>query len=317
MRAALELLLDEARAAAAINHPSVAAIYDAGEAEGVAFIAMEYVDGVTLRSRMARVERDARRSHGSPSTQNATRLSIREVLGFAQQIAEGLAKAHERGIVHRDLKPDNVMIDRDDRIKILDFGLARSAWEEGAPRARAAVIAGTPMYMSPEQARGEPVDARSDVFSFGVLLYEMLAGKGPFSVRGLIPAYWRFEPDAPLASLRDDVPPALLTILERCLQPRPAQRYAGGRPLARALSALAGASKPKWIAIAVRGHSRWRGVALGIGASLAAVIVCTQGELALSSESAPGSGVRSGRRGAGRPTLAPRLLPQNPRRIRS
>ena len=125
------------------------------------------------------------------------------------------------------------------------------------------------MYMSPEQARGERVDARSDVFSFGAVLYEMLTRRGPFGVRGLIPAHWRFEPDAPVTLLREDVPRALEGIINRCLQARPSQRYAGGAPLSRALEAL--------VAVPKQGTDRLRlpllaGVALGIGASLGAAI---------------------------------------------
>jgi tetratricopeptide (TPR) repeat protein/predicted Ser/Thr protein kinase len=161
----------EARMAAAIDHPYVCRVLDVGEAEGRAFIVMEYVEGVTLRDRLAE-----------------GRLPVARALEVALEVAEALGRAHELGIVHRDLKPGNVMLTRDGHVRVLDFGLAKRLLDEPpeseAPTQSAVTRAGTTLgtldYMSPEQARGEPADRRSDVFSFGVLLYELLSGRHPF-----------------------------------------------------------------------------------------------------------------------------------------
>ena len=168
--------IQEARAAAAIEHPNIAAIYDVDEADGLSFIAMEYVRGTSLTSHLAK-----------------GRLSIDRALHIAGQVADALAKVHERGVVHRDLKPDNVLISEEGYVKLIDFGLAKlleAPFDEeddasendtaSMVKTRAGVVMGTVSYMSPEQARAAPVDSRSDIFSFGILLYEMLTGETPF-----------------------------------------------------------------------------------------------------------------------------------------
>jgi len=171
--------IQEAKAAAALNHPNIAHIYEIGEHEGMHFIAMEYVDGSTLREAIHR-----------------ERIGIPKLLRCLQQVAEGLTKAHAAGIVHRDLKPDNVMITRDGYPKILDFGLAKltepltpeamASHEEATtevlprPLSTPGLVMGTVGYMSPEQARGYPVDHRSDIFAFGCLLYEAATGQRAF-----------------------------------------------------------------------------------------------------------------------------------------
>ncbi|MEP6767601.1 MAG: serine/threonine-protein kinase, partial [Acidobacteriota bacterium] len=164
----------EARAAGILNHPNITAVYDIGSDEaGAPYVVSELLEGETLRSRMA-----------------GGALSPRKALEYALQIAHGLAAAHEKGIVHRDLKPENLFVTRDGRVKILDFGLAKLTHaEEGSqvtnlPTATAGtepgVVLGTLGYMSPEQVRGRPADPRSDIFSFGAILYEMLSGKRAF-----------------------------------------------------------------------------------------------------------------------------------------
>jgi serine/threonine-protein kinase len=169
--------LREARSAAAITHPNVAVVYQVDEADGRIYIAMELVKGENLRARLDR-----------------GRLDLTAAKDLAAQIARGLAAAHEEGIVHRDLKPENVMITPAGVVKLLDFGLAKVGVERPAPGKTEAALAktetvvtsdegrimGTPEYMSPEQALGEPLDVRSDVFSFGIVLYEMVAGTRPF-----------------------------------------------------------------------------------------------------------------------------------------
>ena len=165
----------EARAASALNHPNIITIYEIGEAEAHHFIATEFIDGQTLRERMKR-----------------TPMSLSEVLEVAVQTASALAAAHAAGIAHRDIKPENIMVRRDGIVKVLDFGLAKLAAPESAPveaegasqalyRTDPGIILGTTIYMSPEQARGLQVDARTDIFSLGVLLYEMVAGCLPFA----------------------------------------------------------------------------------------------------------------------------------------
>ena len=164
----------EARATSALNHPNILTIYEIGEADGTHFIATEFIDGTTLRDQMAR-----------------ERMKIDEILDVSIQVASALAAAHEAGIIHRDIKPENIMLRRDGYVKVLDFGLAKLT-EPKSPRfdstaptrmrgnTSPGMVMGTVNYMSPEQARGLKVDARTDIFSFGVVLYEMLAGRAPF-----------------------------------------------------------------------------------------------------------------------------------------
>jgi serine/threonine-protein kinase len=241
----------EARSAAAVTHPCVAAIFEVGEAEGRVFIAMEHVEGQSLRALLA-----------------AEQPSFERIVRIAQGVARGLAKAHDKGIVHRDLKPENVMVDRDDQVKILDFGLARAAAsDDPAPTADATstttetqvtgggLILGTPAYMSPEQIRGGLVDARSDVFSFGVVLYEMIAGARPFAGKNgseLLAAITEVVP-SPLLSRRGDVPPELAAIVDRCLRKDPSERHASALDLCAELVRLGAAPPVEAPALTERG----------------------------------------------------------------
>ena len=176
----------EARAASALNHPNIITIHEIGEAPAATgdthYIVTEYVEGETLRQRMASAPQKGMNAAG-----------LAEALEVASQIAAALAAAHEAGIIHRDIKPENVMVRRDGIVKVLDFGLAKLTEAVGSRRLTArfrhwpasahesGMVMGTPRYMSPEQARGEKVDARTDIFSLGVLLYEMIAGRAPFA----------------------------------------------------------------------------------------------------------------------------------------
>ena len=161
---------DEARAASALNHPGIAHIYDIGEADGIQFIAMEHVDGESLDRRMARAP-----------------LTTSEIADLGARLADALAAAHDQGVTHRDIKPSNLMIDTEGRLKVLDFGLAklRPALGQGGDEAttqtmtQPGVVMGTVQYMSPEQALGKEADHRSDIFSAGVVLYQMATGKLP------------------------------------------------------------------------------------------------------------------------------------------
>jgi len=210
----------EARAASALNHPNIITIHEIDEANGAHFIATEFIDGQTLRERLKE------------------KLAINAALDIAVQMASALAAAHEAGITHRDIKPENVMLRRDGIVKVLDFGLAKLTEQRpDAVNSEAPTIAkvntdpgtvmGTASYMSPEQARGQEVDARSDIFSLGVVLYEMLAGRAPFTgVNALevIGEILKTEP-APLKSLAPDAPAELQRIVSKALRKDREQRY--------------------------------------------------------------------------------------------
>ncbi len=222
----------EARAASALNHPNLVTIYEIDEHDGYPFIAMELVDGRSLRAVM---------EEGFPS--------LRALLGLAAQIAHGLAAAHAKGIVHRDLKPENVMVTHDGLAKILDFGLAKFV-SPGGPAAQETAdpvlatqpgrLLGTVGYMSPEQARGLQLDFRSDQFAFGALLFEMLAGRRPFpggTPLDALTAILHSDPDG-LAELEARIPEPLARVVRRCLAKDPAARYASTRDLAQELDSI-------------------------------------------------------------------------------
>ena len=227
----------EARAAGMLNHPNIAHIYEISESEGATFIAMEYVEGTTLREKIHREQAE-----------------LPKLLRYLQHVAEGLAKAHTAGIVHRDLKPDNVMIAREGYAKILDFGLAKlterikpsgveaeatTAWM-AQPLSTPGVVMGTVGYMSPEQAQGRPVDHRSDIFSFGCLLYEAATGRRAFESGSAIDTLHQIV-HAPVPLVKDVNPaaPADLTrIVRRCLAKDPDERYQSIRDAAIELREL-------------------------------------------------------------------------------
>jgi Tol biopolymer transport system component len=222
----------EARAVAALNHPNILAIHDIGEQDGSPFIVSELLEGETLRAVLER----------GPSPQRRT-------IEYGVQIAHGLAAAHEKGIVHRDLKPDNIFVTRDGRIKILDFGLAKLTQSDtgeevtlATSHTAAGVVMGTASYMAPEQVRGAAADARTDIFSFGAVLFEMISGVRAFrretAAETMTAVLKEDPPDLPdpgrMAS------PALERIVRRCLEKNPEQRFQSARDLSFALSALSG-----------------------------------------------------------------------------
>ena len=263
----------EARMAAALNHPGICTIYEVGEVpvedgpevRKIPFIAMELIEGRTLQAVL----------------RESGRLPTGEIARIALQVAEGLGAAHARDIVHRDLKPGNVMLTADGRVKILDFGLAKPR-ERGKPEGGGGAtvaetvsaevtsegtVLGTVSFMSPEQAEGKPVDSRSDVFSFGTMLYRMAAGSLPFhgeTPTSTLAKILESEPE-PLSAARTDLPPDLERIVRRCLHKRPDERYNDTRDLVAALRDLQGsleageASRPRRAAV-VPARRRWAAV---------------------------------------------------------
>jgi eukaryotic-like serine/threonine-protein kinase len=231
----------EAKAAAALNHPNIAHIYEIGEQDGMHFIAMEYVEGTTLREKI-----------------HHERTDLRKLIKYLQQVASGLAKAHGAGIVHRDLKPDNIMIARDGYAKILDFGLAKLVepaglgpasetasdvatveWEQHSLPGK---LLGTVGYMSPEQAQGkmDDIDHRSDIFSFGCMLYEAVTMRRPFQGESKVQSLYRivYEAAPPLRDLNPAAPADLQRIVRRCLAKDPEERYQSIQDVALELKEL-------------------------------------------------------------------------------
>jgi len=255
----------EAKIISSLNHPHICALYDVGADEGIDYLVMEYVDGETLQQRLG---------HGPLSTDRA--------LGYAIQICDALDKAHRRGVVHRDLKPANIMLTKAG-VKLLDFGAA--AWSvaaggpassrpaESAPSLTAeGTILGTLQYMAPEQLQGKTADARSDLFAFGVVVYEMLTGKSPFagpSQASVISAVLRDDPP-PVADLVPGLPPALGRAISRCLSKDPDDRWQTANDLLfelRSIESGAGTTRP---ASSPRGRSRWLERAAWVAGILAA-----------------------------------------------
>ena len=252
----------EARSAAAVTHPHIATIHEIDEVDGVIFIAMELVEGKTLREAIG----------GEP-------LPMRDALRYAIEIAEALSRAHKAGVVHRDLKPDNVIVGDDRHVKILDFGLAKLAEPPAdedpssrmqtisAEMTQAGRILGTARYMSPEQARGLVVDARSDLFAFGIMLYEMITGAPPFRGKTPTDTLLAIVRDQPAAVTRHapDAPPELERLVAKCMEKAPEDRFqhadeivvdlrklrreTDSQPMARVSgpASTVGGAKPAWL----------------------------------------------------------------------
>lgn len=208
----------EARAASALNHPNIITIYEITEVNSTLMIATEFVEGITLRQRLGQ-----------------SRLSLGETLNISIQIAEALSAAHKAGIIHRDIKPENIMIRPDGYVKVLDFGLAKLAEQKVESSAEAptqiktgsGVVMGTVGYMSPEQARGQSVDARSDVFNLGTVIYEMVAGHGPFAAEtpsDVFASILKSDPKS-LSEVAPDTPPELVSLVEKALKKNRDERY--------------------------------------------------------------------------------------------
>ena len=259
----------EAKAASALNHPNIIHVYDVDTADGVDFIAMEYVEGKTVADLAGR-----------------TGIPLRDALKYAVEIARGLAAAHAAGIIHRDIKPGNVMVSEKGFVKILDFGLAKLSEpeEENAfgstrtmqPRTEEGAILGTVAYMSPEQAEGKKIDARSDVFSFGATLYEMLTGRRAFQGQtrlSTLTAILHKEPPS-IREIAKAVPPELESLIARCLRKDPARRLHSMDDVRLLLEDLLEAPAPAPVAASgAKWRKWWRAIALMAGSLATGIAV--------------------------------------------
>jgi eukaryotic-like serine/threonine-protein kinase len=259
----------EARAAGVLNHPNITAVHDLGTnaSDGAPYVVHELLEGETLRSELA-----------------GGRFSPRKAIEYAIQIAQGLAAAHEKGIVHRDLKPENVFVTKEGRVKILDFGLAKLTQAEGSPNAtniptatEPGVVMGTLGYMSPEQVKAKPADARSDIFALGAILYEMLSGQRAFrgdSAGETLAAILKEDPPD-LSATNQNISPGLDRIVRHCLEKNPERRFQSASDIAFDLEALSGLSTPRLQPSAT--PTRLRGP---VGLAAAAVAIALAGLLA-------------------------------------
>jgi hypothetical protein len=281
----------EARAVGALNHPNILAVHDVGNQDGLSFLVTELLEGQTLRSAL-----------------RGASVSTSRSVDYSVQIARGLAAAHAKGIVHRDLKPENVFVTRDGRVKILDFGLARlsppaptsGSGEVTHPTETGAVL-GTVGYMSPEQARGDAVDARSDIFSLGVLLHEMLSGRRPFARETreeTIAAI--LKEDAP--PLPGSVPPALARVVHRCLEKDAEHRFHSAHDLAFALETLG----PDTPAAPLAPRPSWTRLVAGLALAALLAVAAAQWSARSAELAAPTFRQLSFRRGS---VLAARFMP--------
>ena len=275
----------EAQAAGGLNHPNITAVYDIGSHDGTPYIVTELLEGETLRAALA-----------------AGPLPVRKAVDYSLQIARALAAAHEKGIVHRDLKPDNLFLTTDRRVKILDFGLARVTQTESSvgsetsfptvsPGTEPGMVLGTVGYMSPEQVRGRPADARSDIFSFGAILFEMLSGRRAFhgeSAADVMSAILKEDPPE-LALTQPSIPAGLDRVIHHCLEKNPLDRFRSAHDLAFALEAAAGGSSTaSAVAPSAAAPSRrlgWRTIAAVSSLVLGAAIVFVAGRLSRSAVS--------------------------------
>ncbi len=244
----------EAQSAAGLNHPNIVSIFDRGQAEGTYYIAMEYLDGRTLKELLVR--------------NGPTPIEI--AIDYTRQILSALAFAHRGGIVHRDIKPHNIVVRKDGRLKVTDFGIARSG---ASQMTEAGSIVGTAQYLSPEQARGAPVDQRSDLYSLGIVMYEMLTGKVPFTGDAPVEIAMKHlnaVPEPP-SKLRPEIPHDLDAIVMRALAKEPDQRYASAEEMDADLARVA-----RGVAVSEKTEDAMTHVLAGAGAASAAVTMVTR-----------------------------------------
>jgi len=229
----------EAKSAGRINHPNIVTIYDVGKTDNIAYIAMEFLEGQSLKEVL-----DVH-----------TPMSIDRIVDVAAQVADGLAYAHENGIVHRDIKPANIMLVRDNVVKITDFGIAQMPT---GSRTLAGTILGSPKYMAPEQVVGKPVDGRSDLFSLGVVLYEMLTGETPFNGDNINTTMYRIVNEAPLPPkmITPRIPAAFNNIVGKALAKKPEERYQNAMEMAHDLRNYKDLAEP--IPVSIRQSEKQR-----------------------------------------------------------
>jgi eukaryotic-like serine/threonine-protein kinase len=210
----------EAESTGRLSHPNIVTIYDVGEEEDLGYIAMEFLEGVTLKA----------------WCRKGSLLPVRQAVNVAATVADALDYAHRQGIVHRDVKPSNIMLTKENAVKVTDFGIARITT---STKTQTTMIMGTPNYMSPEQVIGNSVDGRADIFSLGVVLFELLTNEKPFQAENIPALLFKIahEPPQSISAIRSDLPPSAETILERALQKNAAHRYQYARELAQDLRA--------------------------------------------------------------------------------
>jgi serine/threonine-protein kinase len=210
----------EARAAGRLNHPNIITVYDVGKSGDVAYIVLEYLEGRELSEILTKEKQ----------------LPIHQILDIVKQVAQGLIYAHEHGVVHRDIKPTNIMVKSDSQVKITDFGIARMT--SSAVQTQTGMVLGTPKYMSPEQVLGKPIDQRSDIFSLGVMLFEMLTQTSPFvgdTLNEIMFQTININPPSP-SSINTRLPARLDIIVAKALEKEPNERYQSAREFASDLS---------------------------------------------------------------------------------
>lgn len=271
-------LQQEARAAAALNHPNIVAVHDVGEQDGSPYIVEELIEGPTLREAL-----------------KSGALTTRRAIDYAIQIASGLGAAHRGGLIHRDLKPDNIIVGADNRIRLLDFGLAKptraTAADGSVPSAQQVtqpgVVFGTAGYMAPEQVRGEAIDHRADIFAFGAILYEMLTGRRAFDRPTAAETMTAVLKEDPTETTVGDMAPALERIVRRCLEKDPANRFDSARDIAFALETIVGSGATALATASrrVRPAAAWRwGV---VAATVLIAAVATLRPMMVSNDLAP------------------------------
>lgn len=251
----VQRFLKEARAIGRLSHANIVTVYDVGQDQGTIYIAMEYLEGRPLNE-----------------TVREKPLTIRQTVDIAQQVAKALDYAHARGIVHRDIKPSNIILGGDGRVKITDFGIARIEDPEATQQTRAGEILGTPVYMSPEQVMGQTVDGRSDLYSLGVILYEMTTARRPFAGENLAVIFNAITHDVPRRPRTADgpLPPALADLIMKSLAKVPEERFQSGEAMASALGVCLKSDDPP--KIPPTGKPSASGLALRIGLMVAILL---------------------------------------------